>query len=298
MLAAIDDALVERIAGRCPGQAASFEDQYISSAGQLYELMMGHDRWMADIRPLVWASRGQPGLCCHPYDLCTTLIARAAGVVVTNARGEALDAPFEVDADVAWAGYANRAIQALVEPVLQDLLLEYGLTPNSTTKVTKDTKGLFEHLCNGGVIHFLYGPPARWLVRAFGAAESRARARGRPRSGRHATTRLMVLQLPLARRRMRRRSGRPRTHRWRARTTMPHGAGADVDATRRSFRRLRHSARFAADPSRRWARNALGAITVLHHQRGVRFDRGVQAATSEVPLGKGVSSSAAIEARR
>jgi hypothetical protein len=128
MLAAIDDALVERIAGPLPpGRAASFEDQYISSAGQLYELMMGHDRWTADIRPLVWASRGERGLCCHPYDLCTELIARAAGVVVTDARGAALDASFDVHADVAWAGYANRAIQAVVEPVLQELLRESGL---------------------------------------------------------------------------------------------------------------------------------------------------------------------------
>ena len=128
LLAEIDDALAERVLGPLPpGRALTFEDQYISSAGQLYELMAGHDRWSADLRPLVWAQRGSRGLCCHPYDLATTLIAQAAGVIVTDARGRALDAPLDVDTDVAWIGYANDAIRAQVEPVLQALLAERGL---------------------------------------------------------------------------------------------------------------------------------------------------------------------------
>jgi hypothetical protein len=128
ILAAIDDELVERIAGRLPpGRAVSFEDQYISTAGQLYELMMGHDRWCADLRPLVWASRGERGLCCHPYDLAAVPIARRAGVIVTGADGAPLDAPLDVDTDVAWIGYANDAIRTQVEPVLQALLREHRL---------------------------------------------------------------------------------------------------------------------------------------------------------------------------
>ena len=69
-------------ARRDPDKAACFEDQYLSTGGQLYELMAGHDRFIADIRPLlqsVVASRGlPPALCCHPYDICTALIARSA----------------------------------------------------------------------------------------------------------------------------------------------------------------------------------------------------------------------------
>jgi len=127
-LAEIDDALVEGILGELPpGRALTFEDQYICSGGQLYELMMGHDRWCADIRPLVWAERKQRGLCCHPYDLCTAKIARSAGVIVTDAHGRALDAPLDVDTDLGWIGYANAAIQGQVEPVLQQILRERGL---------------------------------------------------------------------------------------------------------------------------------------------------------------------------
>ena len=65
-----------------------FEDQYISSGGQLYELMAGHDRFVADLRPLFERRRaGGAALCCHPYDLCTELIARELGVLVTDEQG-------------------------------------------------------------------------------------------------------------------------------------------------------------------------------------------------------------------
>ena len=127
-LAEIDDALIERTLGELPpGRALAFEDQYIATGGQLYELMLGHDRWCGDLRPLVWARRGRRGLCCHPYDVCTELIARRAGVIITDARGRALDAPLDVETDVAWLGYANPSIRAQVEPVLQQLLKEHGL---------------------------------------------------------------------------------------------------------------------------------------------------------------------------
>lgn len=126
-LAALDEELVRAVIGPLPpGRAACFEDQYISTGGQLYELMMGHDRFVADLRPLVEplrARRGEgPGLCCHPYDLCTELIAREAGVVVTDPRGEPLGTRLAVEPDVAWVGYANPALQAQLEKPLQAAL--------------------------------------------------------------------------------------------------------------------------------------------------------------------------------
>jgi fructose-1,6-bisphosphatase/inositol monophosphatase family enzyme len=122
-LAAIDDEIVTAALGPAlPGKAQCFEDQYISTGGQLYELMMGHDRFIADLRPLVNSS----GLCCHPYDLCTALIARELGVIITDARGGPLRAPLTVDADVAWAAYANDDIRQQIEPRLQQALRKRG----------------------------------------------------------------------------------------------------------------------------------------------------------------------------
>lgn len=124
ILAAIDDEIAQHAAGvdRQPGKAYCFEDQYLSTGGQLYELMMGHDRFLADLRPLLTrqlASKGFPlGLCCHPYDVCTELIARECGVEITDARGELLTAPLNLEENVSWAGFANVKIRLLIEPIL------------------------------------------------------------------------------------------------------------------------------------------------------------------------------------
>ena len=53
-LAAIDEAIVYGALGPySPGKTHCFEDQYASTGGQLYELLAGHDRFIADLRPLL-----------------------------------------------------------------------------------------------------------------------------------------------------------------------------------------------------------------------------------------------------
>jgi fructose-1,6-bisphosphatase/inositol monophosphatase family enzyme len=138
-LAAIDDEIAFALLGPSPpGKALCFEEQYASSGGQLYELMVGHDRFNADLRPLMaplLARQAQAlGLCCHPYDVCTGLIAREAGVILTDANGAALDAPMDLAADVSWVGYANEQIRMRVEPVLQAALRRRGLLPPSAAE--------------------------------------------------------------------------------------------------------------------------------------------------------------------
>ncbi|NMC82965.1 MAG: inositol monophosphatase [Armatimonadetes bacterium] len=101
----------------------AFDDQYISTGGQLYELLVGHDRFIADLRPLF--IEGKPLLCCHPYDLCTELIAREAGIIITNEYGEPVRAPLDIREPVAWVGYANPAIHDEIRPTLKRLLTPY-----------------------------------------------------------------------------------------------------------------------------------------------------------------------------
>ena len=131
VLAAIDDALCERLVKRQPGDAGVFEDQYACTGGQLFGLASGQDRFIADLRPLLFpllADRGiPPGHCCHPYDVCTKLIAEEAGVIVTDPFGEPLRVPLDTETNVAWIGYANRELQAQIEPVLRDLLRAHRL---------------------------------------------------------------------------------------------------------------------------------------------------------------------------
>jgi len=124
VLAAMDDEIVRGALGPVtPGKAHCFEDQYISSGGQLHELMSGKDRFIADLRPLL----KQLGICCHPYDVCTALIATELGVLVTDPFGQPLNPPLNVQADVAWAGYANEQIRRQVEPLLRAALRNRGL---------------------------------------------------------------------------------------------------------------------------------------------------------------------------
>lgn len=132
VLAAVDDEMVAAVLGPVQaGKAHCFEDQYIATGGQLYELMAGHDRFVADLRPLaetLLAERGLAlGLCCHPYDICTLPIAEALGIIITAPDGSRLDAPLSVEPDVAWVGYANAELRDQVEPALQDALKRHRL---------------------------------------------------------------------------------------------------------------------------------------------------------------------------
>jgi hypothetical protein len=123
----VEQAFGERLVGEpVDGKALTFEDQYISNAGQLYELMAGHDRFVADLRPLL---SGKNAPAAHPYDLCTEKIARALGCVITDASGRELDTPLDVLSPVSWVGYANARIQDLAEPVLQEVLNAHGFAP-------------------------------------------------------------------------------------------------------------------------------------------------------------------------
>lgn len=136
ILGELDEQLMADVMGPPqPGKALGFEDQYASTGGQVYELIMGHDRFIADLRPLVISvmlARGQPSpLCCHPYDICTALVAEAAGVQITDPHGNALNPLLDLHTDVAWVGYANTKLQSLVAPALQAVLTKMNFNETS-----------------------------------------------------------------------------------------------------------------------------------------------------------------------
>jgi fructose-1,6-bisphosphatase/inositol monophosphatase family enzyme len=112
-LAALEAELFGRL-----GAVHVFDDQYLSTGGQLHELITGRDRFVADLRPFV----DTEGLCCHPYDVCTALLLEEAGGVVTDARGNPLDVPLDNVSPVAWVGYANHALATRIGPVLAELV--------------------------------------------------------------------------------------------------------------------------------------------------------------------------------
>ena len=80
LMEAIASAVTEQDTTHAP---LIFDDQYISTGGQLYELCAGRDRFLCDLRPLLYELAGKPRRhCCHPYDICTMLIAEEEPVVL------------------------------------------------------------------------------------------------------------------------------------------------------------------------------------------------------------------------
>lgn len=120
--------LMEEISLRLLGEAdvskaGVFDDQYISTGGQFYELIVGHDRFLADLRPLFYQILKQPaGLCCHPYDCATMLIAEEAGVILTDGMGRPLDGPLDCVTGLSWAGYCNATIRDQIEPIIRQFV--------------------------------------------------------------------------------------------------------------------------------------------------------------------------------
>jgi len=105
------------------GTAIIFDDQYISTGGQWYELIAGHDRFIADLRPEFFRmQKEREGMCCHPYDCAAWLVAEEAGVVLTDAKGQPLDGPMDTTTGVSWIAYANSALRQLIEPHLMEFM--------------------------------------------------------------------------------------------------------------------------------------------------------------------------------
>ncbi len=127
LLGALEEDLWQALGllGKNGGQQV-FDDQYICTGGQLFELVVGHDRMLGDLRPLAYAKLGYSAasLCCHPYDICTALIAREAGCVVERPEGGALRVPLDTTTPVAWVGFANAHLARVVRPLLRRIIAE------------------------------------------------------------------------------------------------------------------------------------------------------------------------------
>lgn len=104
-----------------------FDDQYLSTGGQFYEVIVGHDRLVGDLRPLVFRvlDIDCASLVCHPYDACAWLVLAKAGAVYEHPLGGFPDAPLDTASGVAWIAYANARLAALAQPVVRKVLNQF-----------------------------------------------------------------------------------------------------------------------------------------------------------------------------
>lgn len=123
LLAAMEEELWAQLYGL--GSSSSpviFDDQYICNGGQMFEVMVGHDRMQGDFRPLAYAKLGfDTVLVSHPYDVCTAMLLEEAGGIIEAFDGSPLDCPLDTTSPVSWMAYANEELAGQVRPILRQL---------------------------------------------------------------------------------------------------------------------------------------------------------------------------------
>lgn len=124
LTAQIEERLWDDLAELGSGPSPTiFDDQYLSTGGQFYELLIGHDRMNGDLRPLVYRVLGiESALVCHPYDACTWLLLQQAGILFEHPLGGFPDAPLDTSSEVAWVAFANPRLAAKGGPALRKIL--------------------------------------------------------------------------------------------------------------------------------------------------------------------------------
>jgi hypothetical protein len=127
LLSQVEEALWDRLYGQLDSSSPLvFNDQYICSGGQFYELLAGHDRFVADLRPLAFNKLGlRSQLCCHPYDVATALILLESGCVIEQPDGQPLSCPLDTTSPVSWVAYANAELAVAMRPSLLAVIREF-----------------------------------------------------------------------------------------------------------------------------------------------------------------------------
>ena len=122
LIAELDEAILSRaMGGWNPDKAEVYTDQYICTGGQLAEVMLGRDRFVLDVRPLVYQKLGvRSALASRPYDLAAALAGRQAGCVVCDPFGAPLNAPLDVSTNVSFAFYANQSLADQLIPIVSE----------------------------------------------------------------------------------------------------------------------------------------------------------------------------------
>ncbi|RYE58102.1 MAG: hypothetical protein EOP20_06500 [Hyphomicrobiales bacterium] len=127
LLAQVEEELWDELIGlNSSPSPVIFDDQYISTGGQLFEILVGHDRMQGDLRPFAYAKLGfDSSLVCHPYDICTAFLLEEAGGIVESPDGSAPSALLDTTSSVTWVAFANETLADQVRPVLRRLMKKH-----------------------------------------------------------------------------------------------------------------------------------------------------------------------------
>ena len=128
-VAALGFDVLQRIATDHPDVELStvFDDQYISSGGQLALLALGGYRSIVDARHGLGERTGRPTQTAKPYDMAgAALVAQEAGCVVLTPDGKPLDFPLDAITPTDFAGFHNLGTAEAMLPHLTGALRGIG----------------------------------------------------------------------------------------------------------------------------------------------------------------------------
>lgn len=121
-VAALGFDVLQRVVASHPGLNLStvFDDQYISSGGQLALLALGGYRSIVDARDALGQRTGRPTQTAKPYDMAgAALVALEAGCVVVAPDGAPLNFPLDAATPTDFAGFHNRGTADAMLPHLR-----------------------------------------------------------------------------------------------------------------------------------------------------------------------------------
>jgi fructose-1,6-bisphosphatase/inositol monophosphatase family enzyme len=98
-----------------------YDDQYISSGGQLALLALGHYTMVADLRPWLLDPKGHVTQCAKPYDVSGAILcAQEAGCEVTDLKGGPLNMPLDTQTPVGFLAFAGPRTKERLLPHLRE----------------------------------------------------------------------------------------------------------------------------------------------------------------------------------
>lgn len=116
----------ERLEGEGADTATCFDDQYISSGGQLALVALGTYRMVVEPRAWLAEHAGLATQTCKPYDVVgAVLCATEAGAMVTGLDGAPLDFQLDESTPVSFCAFHNAATRAVLWPHLAACLEDF-----------------------------------------------------------------------------------------------------------------------------------------------------------------------------
>ncbi len=99
-----------------------YDDQYLCNAGQMFYVVTGRYRMLADLRGWLHRTYGIDNFTAKPYDMAALLVYREAGVPILDEHFALFDAPMDTETRLSILAFANPTLAQRLAPALADVM--------------------------------------------------------------------------------------------------------------------------------------------------------------------------------